>query len=152
MRAAPAVSVRCTGGPLWRAWCAGLPVLAAAALVSWGFGHAGLPGLAAGATVCVVGLLLAWAWWRRPSHTTVLAWDGQEWTVDGHPGALAVMLDLGGWLLLRLRLGGRPSIRWVPVSAREAGTAWHGLRAAAFAPPPQSPEAARPSTGNASRG
>ncbi len=152
MRTAPAVSVRCTGGPLWRAWCAGLPVLAASAVVSWACLHAGLPGLAAGAAVCVAGSLAAWAWWRRPSQDRMLAWDGRQWSVDGHPGTLAVMLDLGGWLLLRLRQGGRMSTRWVPVSAHEAGTAWHGLRAAVFAPPPQSPETGRPGAGNASRG
>lgn len=144
MRAAPAVSVRCTGGPLWRAWCALLPALAAGAFAAWVGGHLGqaVPGAAIG--LALAGALLAWAWWRPPGRATRLAWDGHHWTADETGGALAVMLDLGPWMLLRLQAAaGWRASRWVPVGRHEAGAAWHLLRAAAYARPPLGPNTTR---------
>ena len=152
MRAAPAVSVRCTGGPLWRAWCALLPALALAALVAWVSGHLGQPQLGAVAGLAI-GAALALGLWRRQSHAPAqLVWDGQQWAADGVAGALAVMLDLGPWMLLRLEIAERPATRWLPVSAREAGPAWHLLRAAVFARPRQPPAGIAPSAERPSHG
>ena len=132
MRAAPAVSVRCTGGLGWRAAAAVLPALTIAVLVVWALEHADLARMAA-AVGLVAGLITGILAWRRLAPRAVqLAWDGQTWSVDGLPGALAVMLDLGPWLLLRLRAPGQGGAHWVPVSAAEVGPAWHALRAAAY--------------------
>jgi hypothetical protein len=138
MRSAPAVSVVCAGGRPWRALHA-LPVgAAAAALVAWALAALELPTWPA----IVVGALAAAAVWRfMPQSLHRLEWDGQRWHADGTPGRLAVMLDLGSWLLLRLQPDADPTAvprpsgtLWLPVAASEAGGgAWHLLRAAAFA-------------------
>jgi hypothetical protein len=131
MRTAPPVSVRCAGGPAWRALQVLLPALAAAAAAVWGLAMSELslwpavvPTLAAA----------AWGWRAGRQPAALLEWNGQEWSVEREPAAVEVMLDLGVWQLLRWRpvAGGRP--RWLAVTAREAGPAVHGLRAALYAP------------------
>jgi hypothetical protein len=135
MRAAPPVSVRCTGGPGWRAVQAGLAALAAAVTVFWLMAHAEKAPAVAGALAAVTGLCAAALAWRGSrAAARMLAWDGQRWTLDGLPGGLDVMIDLDTWMLLRLRPETGPRGRWATVSAREAGPAWHGLRAAVHAP------------------
>lgn len=140
MRQPPPVSVRCAGGAAWRWAVSLLQALAAAALSAWflalllgsGLSAQGLAAL--GAAALVFAATTPW----RPRPPVSLVWDGQVWQRDGEPGALQVTLDLGPWMLLRLRpvqAGGRPwrRWRWVAVSAAEAGTAWHALRVAAHA-------------------
>ena len=133
MRQPPPVSVRCSGGRPWRALNLGLPALAAAALAAGIAGHAG----AAAASVVLSAVAAASAaafaatrWLPAPAD---LVWDGQAWSADGTPGTLDIAIDAGPWMLLRLRptAGGRR--RWLPLSAAEAGPAWHALRVAAFA-------------------
>ena len=135
MHTAAAVSVRCTGGRLWRQWLALLPALATGSLVAWVLGHAGAPVAAAGPVVVAV----AWLAWRRALPAPAdLVWDGRAWMVDDQPGRVEVMLDLGPWLLLRLRPDASPSrARWLPVSAADAGPSWHALRVAVHALGPQ---------------
>ena len=128
MRAAPAVSVSCNRAGAWRGFLALMPALAAAALVAWALGHLQRPAWPA----LLVALPVAAVAWRqaRPEAVT-LAWDGQHWRADGCPGSLDLMLDLGPWMLLRLRPD-EPAQRvfWIPVSAADAGAARHALRAA----------------------
>ncbi len=72
------------------------------------------------------------AWRRGRPRPRVLQWDGSRWCLDGVEGQVAVMWDLGGWLLLRHRpAAGATS--WLPLPAAEVGAGWHGLRAALFA-------------------
>jgi hypothetical protein len=147
MRAtAPAVSLRCSGGPLWHALQWLLPALAAAVFSVWFWAvlnpysissswalslQALLPGLA------VAGILR----WAVPRQNVALVWDSQAWHVNGLACTPQVMLDLGPWLLLRCSLGcsSRFSLRsgrlWVAVAHTDAGshTTWHALRAALFA-------------------
>jgi hypothetical protein len=136
MRAAPPVGLCCDGGLAWRALQSVLPGLAAAVMTGWIGAHAGWPvarwlplalltGTAAG--------LLAWRL-ARPRQTE-LRWDGQAWSADGTKGRLDVMLDLGGWLLVRLRPRSPGAVRWVAVSAAEAGGQLHALRAALYSRP-----------------
>jgi len=134
VRAAPAVSVRCSGGMVWRVLRVGLMALAAGSLAAWGLGHAGLP-VAWALAGLIVSALAAWPLVHEAPVS--LAWDGQRWTADGVPGELGVMIDVGAGLLLRLRPDERylPS-RWIAVTAREAGPAMHALRAAAYARAP----------------
>ena len=73
------------------------------------------------------------AWQRAPTRPVLLAWDGQLWLVEEQAGELALMLDIGPWMLLRWR--GNERTLWLPVSARAAGVHWHGLRVAAHAAP-----------------
>ncbi|MDE2614617.1 MAG: hypothetical protein KGL78_14330 [Burkholderiales bacterium] len=149
MRAAPPVSVRADGGRGWRAVRAGLPALAAASGVTWALqwselvdaGAADAVGLVVGAALAV----LAWRHVARPAAT--LAWDGERWSVDDTPGRLDLMLDLPGWLLLRLRpAAGRPD-RWVAVTAAEAGADETLLRAALQAHQGTGATATPPGTG-----
>lgn len=130
MRAAPPVSVRCHGGVAWRAVQTGLFALAAAVLAAWALAQLGL----AAAWAVAPGLAVAAVAWRGcRSGEVALNWDGRAWTADGIPGRLEVMVDLGTWLLLRMRLDGGAGRRWIAVSAGEAGLALHGLRAAVHA-------------------
>ncbi len=135
MRAPPAVAVRCTGGWPWRGLNLLLPTLAAAVAAVWVLQQLELsvvPAVGVGA----VALALAWRL-SRPVER-LLQWDGQRWTADGVPGRLQLMFDLGPFLLLRLHpeQGRGP---WVPVTAAEAGAAWHALRAAVYSRPPETP-------------
>ena len=78
---------------------------------------------------------------RRP---IVLRWDTQRWQVTAQGlGAgpidvaeLRVVLDLGGWMLLRL-CGAAPlrALRndWIPVQRRGLESHWHALRCAVHA-------------------
>jgi hypothetical protein len=137
MRAAPAVAVRCSGGPFWCASHIGLPALAAASVAGWATLLAS--GNAAGALISsllaatVAGCLALRLW--RP-QAAQLQWDGQRWAADGAPGRLQLMMDLGSLLVLRLHLDAAGE-RWLAVSAAEAGPAWPALRAAVYSRPPR---------------
>ena len=130
MRAAPAVSVICSRAGAWRGALALLPGLAAAALVAWALGHLQRPAWPA---LLVAVPVAVWAWRRARPQAVTLAWDGQRWSADGSPGHLDLMIDLGPWMLLRLRPD-KPARRsvWLPVSPVDAGAAWHALRAAVY--------------------
>ena len=133
MRQPPPVAVTCSGGVPWRAGRAALAAAAAASFAAWAGGH-----LRDGALGWPVALLLSglagWSAWRAAAPRPLeLAWDGCCWSADGRPGACEPMLDLGGWLLLRLRPADAPA-RWIAVTAGEAGPRWHALRAALYAP------------------
>ncbi len=138
MRSAPAVSVRCTGGALWRCLWWLLPALAAAAWAYWAALHLGWPAAAGWAAALVCAAAAAGIAARQVPPPAQLSWDGAVWTCDGLPVQPQVMLDTGGaWLLLRLwpAAGGRS--RWLAVSQRDAAAAWHALRAAVYGPPSQ---------------
>ena len=134
MHGAPPVALVCEGGAVWRGVRTGLPALAAAAFAAWIVGQAGLgstgQALAALAAALPVAAL-AWRWVApRPC---ALAWDGEQWRLGtaGEAGSVDVMIDLGGWLLLRHTshgVGAAPV--WLAVSGSAAGAALHGLRLA----------------------
>jgi len=134
VRQAPPVGVTCSCGGAWRAVQALLAGGAAAAFAGWAVllaaAGAALALPAAGGAAAVA----AAAMWRRPRPRPVsLRWDGERWLADGHAGEVNVMLDLGGWMLLRWRpAAGRPL--WLALPAAEAGPAWPALRAALFSP------------------
>jgi hypothetical protein len=158
MRQAPPVRVRGSGGRIWRMLCAGLPALSLGVLLFW-LQQQLLPAgdavrvLVAAAAAGICARLL----WRRQPGEQDLAWDGSSWTVDGTPGGrLQVMLDLGPWLLLRLRAeaAGHPpraAVRWLPLSAREAGAHWPALRAAVYSRAPLPDPASTPPAAPARR-
>ena len=134
MRSAPAVSVACSPGCAWRCVVTLLPAVATAALLAWGAAHLQLPSGPACLVVTVIALLVALLAWRRARpHALLLAWDGQRWTADGCAGDLDLMIDLGPWMLLRLRPADTPRRAvWIPVSMSTTGMARHALRAAVY--------------------
>jgi hypothetical protein len=91
-----------------------------------------------GAGVATIGAMLAaWVSWRCSIISAIeLLWDGQRWRAGGAEVKPQVMLDLGGWLLLRLNGTDLRTTRWVDVGRAAAGPAWHGLRAALHARAP----------------
>jgi hypothetical protein len=130
MRAAPAVSVQAGRSPGWLFFQSAVTALAVTALAAWVLAHLqqpAWPALALGPLAAA----LAWRVFRRPP--VALLWNGLVWSADGQNGTLEVMIDLGGWLLLRLRpddASGRAL--WMPVSRGDAGPSFHGLRAAVY--------------------
>jgi hypothetical protein len=134
MHGAPPVALVCEGGAVWRGVRAGLPALAAAAFVAWIAGHGGVGPVAQGLAALVAALLAAGVSWRAAApRSRALAWDGEAWRLGpaDEAGTVELMIDLGGWLLLRhtsARAGVAPV--WLAVSAQGAGGAWHGLRVA----------------------
>jgi hypothetical protein len=82
----------------------------------------------------------------------LLGWDGSGWSladVGGEPraGQVRLMLDLGGWMLLRFSpdgAGRRAAWRqatWLTMSAHGAAGTWHALRVALHAAQPAQPAA-----------
>ena len=132
MRAAPPVSVRCTGGLAWSGLTVAAPAVAAAVVVLWAAGHAGFTPWLAVPAVSVVAALAAWRLPAKAPHGVQMSWDGQTWRVDGLDGAMAVMIDLGPWLLLRLKPATQQRPVWIPVAAVEPRAAVHALRAALY--------------------
>jgi hypothetical protein len=80
-----------------------------------------------------------------------LGWDGSTWRLgrpggEGQPGQAALMLDLGGWMLVRFTPDpalqqARRGACWLPLSVRDAAAAWPALRVALLSPQPARPAA-----------
>ncbi len=145
MRAAPALAVEVGVSLAWRLAQSWLWASAFGALCAWILaraGHAASLGLLA---VVVSGLV---AWKILRDAAAALAWDGQQWLLDGKPVHVTVALDLDRWLLLRLQgADDAARVRWMPATAAQVGTRWHGLRAALYSRAPESPLAATPPEG-----
>ena len=127
-----------------------MPALAVAALAAWGLGHLQRPLWPA----LVLALpVAAWAWWMSAPSPVLLNWDGQQWSANGRVGRLDLMIDLGPWMLLRLRPAERPRRSvWIPVAAGEAGASRHALRAAVYCQAPEpTPGARSDERGNAAK-
>ena len=142
MRAPPAVSVDCSGGAGWRLFQAAVPALAVCALLAWALGWAQMPVFPALAAAPVVAAV---AWRLARPTPRALSWDGQCWRLDGREGSVQVMIDLGGWLLLRVDAG--PATRrrsWAAVSRADAGPALRALRAAVYCRAPEPSPGSRP--------
>jgi hypothetical protein len=85
----------------------------------------------------------AWATRGLARPPRQLVWDGAAWTVHSaaggsQPGRVLLMLDLGGWMLVRFtpslpQAARRGASQWLPLSAREAGNSWPALRVALYA-------------------
>jgi hypothetical protein len=138
VRSAPAVAVHASGGAGWRGVQAVLPAWAAAASVALMAGHLEWGAMPQALAVAAASAAIGFAAWRLASRpATRLVWDGQQWAADSRPGELSVMIDLDRALLLRLVPTSGSRTLWVAVTAREAGPAWHGLRAAVYSRPSQ---------------
>ena len=139
MRTAPAVVLDLPASRGWQGAIACLGALAAGALAASACGHAGWAGWRTGLPIAVSamgGAALAWRF--RPPGGGRLRWDGGTWWwwpatpgATEHAGSLAVMIDLGRWMLLRFEAPGRRVLAWLPVPAScEGGDG--ALRAAVY--------------------
>lgn len=81
-------------------------------------------------------------------HGGRLRWDGAGWHLDlaaggtagERPGEMAIALDGGSWMLLRVRTARTDSglrVRWLALSRRDLGSQWHALRCAVYSPRPE---------------
>ena len=136
----PAVEVTLASGRREQRLVAAAHAVAAAPLGAWLAAHGGVPVLLAWPMAAVLG---AWFGSRvlLPMRGS-LRWDGQCWwhvlkTGAAHPlHSVDLMMDLGGWVLLRTRAeqATRRLVRvgWCGVTRSDAGCAWHGLRLALY--------------------
>lgn len=149
MRAAPAVELTVAPDPAWRLSVGGLCFCVFGAQLAW---------VAAPSTLDLAWRLgalglclpaLGWLLWHELSAPAFhLRWDGRQWhwrevaapESAGRSGALQVVVDFGGWMLLRLHPGAGPTwrvgARWLPVSRHAMPERWHALRCAVYSPAP----------------
>lgn len=139
MRAAPPAQATLSGGQTERRLVLALHLVTALVLVVWLSQRFDLPWPVPGVAVSVGMSGLGWWLARRlmPDASGALRWDGQQWallptTAQPVPVQwLTVQLDLGPWLLLRLRLADSPHRSvWRALNQESAGSSWHGLRVA----------------------
>jgi hypothetical protein len=130
----------------WRAAIGATATLAATALAVWGWHRGGDASTVTG--MVLGGLALAAALSAAGGSRPVrLRWDGEHWHIDGVAGGkddgqgaqhgLVVAIDIGPWMLLRLRpVLPQPSVRtrWIPVQRRGHEAQWHGMRRAVYFP------------------
>lgn len=158
MRAAPAVHVSVTRFGAWRAAVGVVLALVWAVVGAWVLAHGQAIGGAPPPWVAgVATAALASASWLAAglaaSPACGLRWDGRSWfvspiarsgvpsgVVDAVPGDVAVMIDLGPWLLLRFAPERPQSAstvpQWLPVQRRGLEASWHALRCAVHSPRP----------------
>jgi len=134
MRSAPAVQVVASGAGAWPRVQILLYALTAGSFAMWvatGLGSRFPVAIGCTGVACLIASALA-ARALRPQPRD-LRWDGAQWLLDLQPtGPVAVTIDLGPWLLLRI--DGLPGQRlaWLALSKRDAGGTWHGVRAALY--------------------
>jgi hypothetical protein len=85
----------------------------------------------------------AWAARGLTRPPRLLVWDGAAWSVHSatgapQPGKVLLMLDLGGWMLVRFapslpHAARRVASQWLPLSVRDVGSDWPALRVALYA-------------------
>ncbi|MEO5772394.1 MAG: hypothetical protein ABIQ29_10035 [Burkholderiaceae bacterium] len=102
------------------------------ALAEWKGAKLGGFGVAAALAV------VAWLRGRRLGCVGLLTWDGSAWLwvqAVQRPVVPRVMLDLGGWILLRLQpLDGSRTAIWGVATRARARAAWSAWRAALLSP------------------
>ncbi len=136
----PAVEVTLPPGRREQGLVAALYGSACALLGAWIASHAEVPLVFAWP---VAGALGGWLGWRAVKPMGgLLRWDGQGWWSGSDAGAahplhsVDLMMDLGGWMLLRARAEPVPRrLRpgcWCGIGRHDAGAAWHGLRLALY--------------------
>jgi len=147
MKVSPAFEMELMHFGVWRAGVVALVSMAAASLGAWVALSRSLdPFMAwlAGGAACLVvtaGTLI------RSPRPQRLRWDGQGWRLgaagtagqDGLPVDVTVAVDLGVWMLLRVRPQRAPKWRldtWLPAQRRGHEAHWHALRCAVYSPRP----------------
>ena len=147
MRSAPPVRWVCEANAGWIAVQVTLNAAAAAVGAGWLAAMVGFPTpfpLSAGLAAATLAALASWRWLR---HAPVaVEWNGREWNLGEGPGRAAgqldVMIDLGGWLLLRFRPEDgslRRRSHWFATSCGGRHAAWSAFRAALYSSAPFDP-------------
>jgi hypothetical protein len=139
MRAAPAVQATLGPDRGWAVFTGGASALALAGVGAWaaqGFGASGWAMVLAALPAALMGWVTGGRLLATPHGT--LRWDGAAWSWQAQggpatPTGVAVIIDLGPWMLLRLRPAGAGAI-WLPAGQGACRPAWHALRAALHAP------------------
>ena len=138
MRASPACQVSLRHFGVWRSAVLGLSLLGVVSVAAWLLRREEALSMPLVAATALAGLLMAIlvaSLLRTPA--VGLRWDGQAWHLDAVPGDLAVVIDLGPWMLLRFTPA-VPAARmtWLPVQRRGLEAQWHALRCAVYSPRP----------------
>jgi hypothetical protein len=147
MPAPAAVSIVLGRFGVWRFGTGLLLLLASTALAAWSWAGTAFDvrAFAAAAVACLA--IAAAAWSTRTTGPVLLRWDGRQWFVGPGmvPGAdsgatdVSVALDLGGWMLLRLRPTSAARWRatvWLPAQQLGHEAHWHAFRCAVYSPRP----------------
>jgi hypothetical protein len=146
MRHSPSFEIELRHFGVWRTGGAVAALGAAAGLGAWFWqSHGGLLA-AVGASVGAAMIAAAVALVRR-DDPVLLRCDGRVWSATRAPGGSAVasagqldvVIDLGVWMLLRLRPGSGPGTgrtTWIPAQRRGHEAHWHALRCAVYSPRP----------------
>jgi hypothetical protein len=151
MRESSIFEVRLERFAVWRAVVAALAALALASVLAWavatvvaddGVGRETIVAITLAFAVATIALAVSLSRVRPGALGCI---DG-TWTFTADHGApragtLAVALDAGSFLLLRLR--SPEGVVWLPVQRRGVERQWHALRCAVYAP---ASAAARPTT------
>ncbi len=116
-----------------------LGAIAAANAALWLGAMAGWKGAALGMAGAAAALaVVAWLRGRPLGCAGLLTWDGDAWQwsqTAQRPVLPRVMLDFGGWILLRLQwLDGPREAHWGVATRERAATGWSAARAALFSP------------------
>ena len=116
-----------------------LAAIAAANVALWLGAMAELRGAKLGAVGMTAALAVAGGLrGLRPGCVGLLTWDGSNWfwvEAGLRPVVPRVMLDLGAWMLLRLKLqDGTRATLWGMATQQRASTAWSAWRAALLSP------------------
>jgi len=143
MRTAPAARFTLAAGRTPRVLVSAISALAAGSAALWAARKMAWPGEvssagAVAAALVVFAMLMAY----HQCAAVSLRWDGGLWQLaraDGAvetPGDLAVVVDIGPWMLLRFDAGPGVSPLWL--SAHQSGVKprWHALRCAVYSPRP----------------
>jgi hypothetical protein len=123
----------------WRCVQTLLVALSVAALVAWALLHADRSAWPAGPAAALAGAL---AWRLLRAGPVDLVWDGAAWHANGVTGEVCLMLDVAGFMLVRLQPLPAGPTRWIALSRRDTGAADHALRVALYARAPASPNSA----------
>jgi hypothetical protein len=144
MKTSPVFEIELRHFGVWRAGVAVLALVACASLAAW-YALASDSALAwmGGGAVCLVAAACTLGRASRPQR---LRWDGQGWWLgpgaagqDGAATEVSVAVDLGPWMLLRVRPARAPRWRpdaWLPAQRRGHEAHWHALRCAVYSPRP----------------
>lgn len=117
-----------------------LALLGSLTLLAWGWEGAGTHQhglqLVLAAVLWLAGCMLTWHFWANGARG-VLAWGGQEWTLEALPhasavaGTLAVHLDLQAHLWLRWQSSAGDA-HWLWLERRSDSGRWSDLRRAVY--------------------
>jgi len=149
MRASPPYLCRVARFGVWRCVVAFVTLADVGVMLAWvATRDERLSPIGIAAWCCAAALIAALAASVAQARPLVLRWDGRQWwrIPPGRPFDPAaaigceidIALDLGDWLMLRLRSTFAAEPRraiWLPVQRRGFDASWHGLRCALYASP-----------------